>query len=375
MAFPFQIDEDDPATGEPSKLAQRACAALALLGSATSYVGVATLEMSQLAFDAQLVLATMLLIVGIAVATLRPRQRLLNVAVLLGVVAISGMIATADDLGTTPFFYLWPAVFAAYFASVRFLAATVFTIAATLAGALVVNDLTWSVRVDYLIGTTLSVGMMGFLVSHMRSRAERLNAKLELAAGTDALTGLRNRRAFDPDLELMVGDAARTGAKLSIVMCDLDHFKRFNDAHGHIVGDEALRRMSAALQEQCRPIDTVARFGGEEFVVVLPGVGAAGARSYAERVAWGLGVETIDEALRLTASCGIATFGPEGADESAISLLTRADEALYAAKHAGRSRAAWWADGGIRVGETIDVPRVVDVVSGLPAELSARRVA
>lgn len=353
------------------RLAKWVCAVLVLVGATTSYIGVATLDMSTVAREAQLLLAILLTLVGVALAIARPNPALMRVAVLLGTCAISGMLATADDFGTTPFFYLWPAVFSAYFASTRFLAITLATIGGTLMAALVVSAISWSVKIDIFIGTTLSVGIMAALVGYMRRRAERLHEQLQLAAHTDPLTGLLNRRGFDPELEQLVSRASATGAPLSVAMFDLDHFKRFNDAHGHILGDEALRRMATILSDQSRDVDLVARFGGEEFVVVLPGFEASEARALADRVALALGVEVVDERLRLTTSSGLADLDPERRDESITALLTRADQALYAAKNGGRARAAWWAAGVIEVGEHVRVPTAA-VVTPFPAAQQLR---
>lgn len=357
MSSPTQLSpHGGQSEDERLRLAKRISVALLLLGALSSYLGVATLEMSPLAFGAQLALAIVLTVLGIAIAVLPPNRALMRVGIIAAVFTISGMLATADDFGTTPFFYLWPAVFAAYFSSTRFLLLTLATIAITLVAALVVSPFAWAVKADIFVGTSLSVGGMAALVAYMRARAERLHDQLELAANTDALTGLLNRRALDPELQRLVGAASVAEATLSVVMFDLDHFKRFNDHHGHIVGDEALRRMANVLVEQSRPVDVVARFGGEEFAVVLPGVDVAGARSFAERVAWALGVEPVERSLRLTTSSGVATLDPDSHTETIVALLTRADQALYAAKGAGRARAAWWAAGGIEIGDEVEVP-------------------
>jgi PleD family two-component response regulator len=128
------------------------------------------------------------------------------------------------------------------------------------------------------------------------------------------------------------------------------------------------------LFRSCRDVDLVARFGGEEFAVVLPGVESEAAQSLAERVAWALGVEVVDESLRLTTSTGLASLDPDSHTESITALLTRADQALYAAKNGGRARAAWWADGGIVVGDHVDVPAPA-VVTQFPAPVPQVRAA
>lgn len=158
-------------------------------------------------------------------------------------------------------------------------------------------------------------------------RAELL-ARLELLARTDALTGAANRRTLDEVLERAVADAGRSGRPVSIVMLDLDHFKRYNDTHGHLAGDELLRGAVAAWQAELRPTDTLARFGGEEFLVVLPATDPAAAIVVSERLRAAMpGL--------VTASAGTATW--DGI-ETRPALIARADAALYEAKAGGRAR-------------------------------------
>jgi diguanylate cyclase (GGDEF)-like protein len=165
--------------------------------------------------------------------------------------------------------------------------------------------------------------------------------QLREQASRDALTGLWNRAAI-LDLfnrELMRG--RREGRPVGLVMGDLDHFKQVNDTFGHLTGDQVLRQAAARLREGVRPYDTVGRYGGEEFLVVLPGCGSEEAVALAERLRKGVGDQPIDVGERLltvTFSLGVAAWD-SATPANATELLRVADEALYEAKRAGRNRA------------------------------------
>lgn len=165
----------------------------------------------------------------------------------------------------------------------------------------------------------------------------RLLAQMRRLADTDGLTGVANRRTFDRTVldEAMVADAQ--GRALSLVLVDLDHFKRLNDTFGHQVGDDVLRRAAAALVGACRPTDLVARYGGEEFAVVLPGAGPGAARDLAERLRRAVTVATADgPGGGVTASLGVAVAPAGGV--GVTDLLGAADRALYRSKADGRDR-------------------------------------
>ncbi len=175
----------------------------------------------------------------------------------------------------------------------------------------------------------------------LRLRTAREEAvKLSL---TDALTGVNNRRHLTDSLPGEVTRARRFGRPLSVVMCDIDHFKRVNDTYGHAAGDAVLREFAALLVQQLRvDIDWVARFGGEEFVLVLPETDLAGAVLAAERLraaVAALAVVFEGQTIRVTSSFGVASVGlawPEG--PVAEQLLTQADQCLYVSKKLGRDR-------------------------------------
>jgi diguanylate cyclase (GGDEF)-like protein len=215
-----------------------------------------------------------------------------------------------------------------------------------------------------IAGVGLAVfGLHRLRVAHLHGRQRRLEAMVEdgrrdlvdtnrklqdayeqlaLLATEDALTGAFNRRYFEGALEQEWRRAARERSAISILMLDIDHFKKLNDAYGHPTGDECLRLVAAALQKTAqRPADVVARFGGEEFVVLLPATDATGGKAIAERMR--MAVEGLGFAHRassyghVTVSVGLATAWP-GAEQAGHALIERADQALYRAKEGGRNR-------------------------------------
>lgn len=169
---------------------------------------------------------------------------------------------------------------------------------------------------------------------------KQLEARLSEMATLDPLTGQYNRRETDRILQEEVARAARYGRKLALLWVDLDHFKSVNDSRGHAVGDEVLRSISLRLAESIRTVDTLGRFGGEEFIVVLPEMSVAEARDVAERLRARVSEEPIlvsnGDPLTLTISIGVAVY-PDHAD-SAEALCNMADKAMYQAKEQGRDR-------------------------------------
>lgn len=169
---------------------------------------------------------------------------------------------------------------------------------------------------------------------------------LEKQAHLDALTGLANRHALRDRLEAEWSACRRRSAPLSLLVVDVDHFKRINDRHGHAAGDEALRRVAEALRAVARVYDLVARFGGEEFVLLAPDCDLAGALGLAERAREQVGSLQLAFAAApnaLTASVGVATSADPHPDEPGPdALFDRADRALYEAKSSGRNAVWAW---------------------------------
>ena len=160
---------------------------------------------------------------------------------------------------------------------------------------------------------------------------------IEQAALTDSLTGIGNKRAMDEALQRAGALAERHGAPWSLILCDLDYFKRINDTYGHIVGDHILTRTAEQIDRSLRTSDSVYRFGGEEFAVLLPHTSSGDAKDVADRIRLaieGLRVDADESLVSVSASCGVATYLP---GEDVDHWLARADEALYRAKDHGRN--------------------------------------
>lgn len=208
--------------------------------------------------------------------------------------------------------------------------------------------------VDEIIVETQKIGQSGKATQKKLQEAtdelEALKKEFEqakAAALVDFLTGLANRKAFDMAIQGSVQEAASDQEPLSLLLIDIDHFKRFNDEYGHIVGDEVLRLVARKIKENVRGRDFVSRYGGEEFAVILPGTPIFGAKTVAENVRRSFSegklkrVRTSEYLGTITISVGAAQFRP---GESVDDLVDRSDRALYCAKQSGRDRVATESD-------------------------------
>jgi diguanylate cyclase (GGDEF)-like protein len=166
-----------------------------------------------------------------------------------------------------------------------------------------------------------------------------VNARLLKMAQTDVLTGLDNRRYLEERLEEMFGHSRRLKEPLAVVMCDLDRFKSVNDTYGHQVGDVVLKQFARILKKEAREIDRVGRYGGEEFMLLLPGTVLDAAVTFAERVRKAVEAHTFTfdgGTLQRTMSCGVAAW-PHPRIDDCDTLVKAADDALYVAKETGRN--------------------------------------
>jgi len=173
-------------------------------------------------------------------------------------------------------------------------------------------------------------------------RRQKVGEFYRKLSAQDGLTGLHNRAWLDENLPLLIAEARADSKPLSIVMIDLDHFKQFNDSHGHLAGDEALKTAARVLGAELRPSDFAARYGGEELLVILPETSQDVGVTVAQRLCDRMQQAVVFADMRLPLPHITASFGVAGLNRSQIAngLLAAADAALYRAKEAGRNRVA-----------------------------------
>ncbi len=321
---------------------------LSLAGGATALVSTALLPVPP---GSERAGSFALGLTGLAVgaAILAARRRLpawaLPLLLALGTVEVSlgiyfwGVSPTDDAM-----FYVWIALYAACFFGRRMAAVQLGLIGLAYAVVLIVQgagqeaSTRWAVTMVTLAvaGTVISllVRQLRHAMTRMEAVAadrERLMAQLHAAALTDELTGLPNRRAWEAEFTRELSRGRRSGgAEVAVAVLDLDSFKAYNDRRGHRAGDELLKACAAAWSDQLRGADLLARFGGDEFAILLPDCGADDALGLIERLRAATPGQN-------TVSAGIAVWnGLETCDE----LIDRADAALYEAKAQGRDRAA-----------------------------------
>ena len=160
------------------------------------------------------------------------------------------------------------------------------------------------------------------------------NRLLTIESMTDSLTGIRNRGAIMEELEMRIEKAATYHTPLSIIMLDIDYFKVLNDTYGHAFGDQTLKEIACLIEGETRGLDTLGRYGGEEFLLILPNTNTESACRVAERIRGKVESFVFGQGIQVTISGGVATYG----NEELLEFIDKADRRLYEAKNAGRNR-------------------------------------
>jgi diguanylate cyclase (GGDEF)-like protein len=236
----------------------------------------------------------------------------------------SGGPAGGDEM-----YYLWVVLYSAYFLGGIATAAQVALIAVAYAATLAAIDpgpiavSRWLSTIGLVVGSAIVVHLLS-------KRTARLVAELEVAARTDRLTGLPNRRAFEEQFDQEVARASRSRRPFALLLADLDRFKEINDRRGHVAGDAALAEIGRLLAAQLRGNDVAARVGGDEFAILLPETCADGAREIGARLAGAVREGLGTAGFPISLSVGVAAFGSDGL--TLDDLMRAADEALYATK-------------------------------------------
>jgi diguanylate cyclase (GGDEF)-like protein len=246
-------------------------------------------------------------------------------------IACSGAVVVGIVVGEPGLFWLYPCLVTSFFLTSPRIAVClniVSVLALMIHGGAFRSDIQmWSFS-----STAFVVSACAYVFAH-RNHDQR--ERLEHLATIDPLTGIKNRRSMDQELDLAAANAERTGLSYALVLLDIDHFKRINDEHGHGVGDDVLIEMVELLLKNIRKSDQLFRFGGEEFVLLLPGVDGVGLKAVMNNLQQVLRKYMKHPGGSVTASFGVALLGH---GESVDSWLARADAALYEAKETGRDR-------------------------------------
>ena len=252
----------------------------------------------------------------------------------IGALLIGSALATSPGPGDGAVLYMWPVLWTAFFFGRRGAIAIVACVAVAHGFALLSLPAASRFPARW-VDVMFSVSIVAAVVEVLAGSNEKLLGRLLGESRTDQLTGLLNRRGLEEPAALELAHARRDRQPIAVVAIDIDYFKRVNDEWGHKTGDRVLAHLGALLQDQCREIDVVARVGGEEFVVLLPGCDSADAETQMQRVRAALAAGSPAGLPVVRVSAGIAAaVAPANIED----LILRADSALYAAKRGGRDR-------------------------------------
>ncbi len=252
----------------------------------------------------------------------------------IGVVLIAYALTATAGAGDGAVLYMWPVLWTTFFFGRRGAISIVACVGVAHAATLLLLPAASSYPGRW-VDVMVSVSVVAVVVLTLVHHNDLLLTRLADEARTDALTGLLNRRGFEERASLEFARARREGCSMAVAVFDVDYFKRINDEWGHEIGDRVLARTGELMQAHTRDIDVLARFGGEEFVVLLPDCGSADAEVFTERVRGALahGDSTALPTVRVSAGITAAV-----APTDIEMMLQEADSALYNAKRAGRDR-------------------------------------
>src|SRR5690554_4890347 len=246
-------------------------------------------------------------------------------------VASYGAVVVGMIVGDPGLFWLYPCLVTSFFlVSPRL--AMVINVSAVLAMMVIGEAFRSQEQMWSFASTAVVVSACAYVFAY-RNQDQR--ERLEHLATIDPLTGVKNRRSMDEELDAAAANAERSGLPYALVMLDIDHFKKINDVYGHGVGDNVLTDLVALIEHNTRKSDQLFRYGGEEFVLLLPGVDGVGLQSVMTNLQQLLRRRLKHPGGAVTASFGVALLGH---GESVASWLRRADNALYEAKESGRDR-------------------------------------
>ncbi len=249
----------------------------------------------------------------------------------LAVIACGGAVAVGVVVGEPGLFWLYPCLVTSFFLTTPRIA-VVLNVLAVISLMLHGEAFRSVVQMWSFSTTAVVVSACAYVFAY---RNENQRNRLEHLATVDPLTGVKNRRSMDQELEVAAATAERNGLPYALVMLDLDHFKSINDEYGHSVGDNVLIEMVELLKQNTRRTDQLFRFGGEEFVLLLPGVDGVSLKAVMHNLQQVMRKYLKHPGGPVTASFGVALLRH---GETVESWLARADEALYQAKETGRDR-------------------------------------
>ncbi len=307
---------------------------LPLMMSAAGAVGVSPfMVIRALKGDWTLAIFDFVVVCGlVGLFTYMYRTRRLRIASLsVAILCIAGTLTTIYLKGAQQIFWAYPAMLALFFLT-RPLEAVIIAVLAMLALVPVLLPDADAIGMTTVLITLVVVSTFAYIFAAI---ARGQHSELLRLATRDPLTGARNRRALDEKLEELVADRRRKHLPASLMILDLDDFKKLNDRHGHAVGDRVLVRLTEVIRLRLRLTDTLYRIGGEEFVVVSEGSDVDGATHLAEQLRTLVEANELGPGMPVTISLGVAEHH---AEETSADWLRRADEALYEAKRGGRNQ-------------------------------------